>query len=214
MLRMPQDYTYDDKANAIIAEYLNGNILELVMNEIIEYEDLQGKKAEEDDPAFQEAVSDFFPEGYPQEKMGKVFMGLKALLESEYEFVPELIMEYVMYRLIQTRICISDDTGTDTLDPISTDRDYVIRVLKEEASEEEELAEEEEEEFIVGWEERLCMLEDLHYYEDIYFWDVDYLQLDYYTEQELMDSPVSKVLGIDNIGDRGEKFEVPSEWLK
>jgi len=42
------------------------------------------------------------PEHYLAEKTGKVFLRLRALLESEYEFVPELEMEYVMYALIQT----------------------------------------------------------------------------------------------------------------
>ena len=36
--------------------------------------------------------------------MGKVFLGLNALLESEYEFVPEFVMEYVMYSLIKVRL--------------------------------------------------------------------------------------------------------------
>lgn len=213
MLKMPQQHTRDERANAIIAQYLNGNILELVRDQIIEYEALQKREAAEDDAEFQDAVSIYFPEGYPQERMGKVFLGLKALLESEHEFVPELAMEYVMYRLIQARIDISDDIGMDTLDPIPSDRDYVIRILKEEYPD-AAASEDEEEEICISWQEKLDRLEDLHYYEDIYFWDMDYLQLDYYTESALKESPVSKFLGIDNISDQSKKFVLPPGWMK
>ncbi len=213
MLRMPQKYTCDERANIIIAQYLNGNILGLVTDQIIEYEALWKREATEDDAEFQDAVSIYFPEAYPQERMGKVFLGLKALLESEYEFVPELAMEYVMYRLIEDRIQISDDIGTDALEPITSDREYVIRILKEEYPDKGRI-DPEEEEFSISWQEKLERLEDLHYYEDIYFWDMDYLQLDYYTESELRESPVSKYLGIDNISDENKKFILPPEWLK
>lgn len=97
MLKLPRKYTDDKKADALIAGYLSRNILGLVQNEILDYEKSQGKEAQEDDPVFCNAVRGFFPEHYPAEKMGKAFLGLKALLESEYEFVSELVMEYVMY---------------------------------------------------------------------------------------------------------------------
>lgn len=118
MLKLPQKYTNDEKANGIITQYLNGNILDLVKGEIVDFEESREKEACEDDPAFCKAVSMFFPEHYPFEKMGKVFLGLYALLESEYEFVPELAMEYVMHSLIQAWIGITDSLGIKTLEPI------------------------------------------------------------------------------------------------
>ncbi len=36
----------------------------------------------------------FFPEHYPVEKMGKAFLGLRALLDPEYEFVLEDLHDY------------------------------------------------------------------------------------------------------------------------
>lgn len=216
MLRMPQQYTGDEKANEIIAKYLNGNILDLVNDKLEEYEDIQEKEAEEDDPDFWESVSEFFPYNYPESNMGKVFLGLKALLESEYEFVPELAMEYVMYRLIQNRIHIADDIGMITQEPLQAERDYVIRILKEEYPDKEDLAEgeEEDEDGFFSWKEELERLEDLHYYEEVYFWDTDYLCLDYFTEEGLRNSAVSEFLGISNIGDRSRRFEVPPQWLE
>ncbi len=122
MLKLPQTHTDDEKANGIIARYLNGNILGLVNDEIAGYESIWKKEAREDDPDFCETVRLFFLEYYPVKKMGKVFLGLWALLESEYEFVPELAMEYVMYALIQERIETADGLGKETLGPISEQR--------------------------------------------------------------------------------------------
>lgn len=64
--------------------------------------------------------------------MEKVFFELQALLKSEYEFVSELAMEYVMYSLIQARIEIADGLRIETLERISFQRDYIIEVLREE----------------------------------------------------------------------------------
>ncbi len=212
MLKMPQEHTCDARANAIIAWYLNRNILGMVTDVIMEYENRQGVTVEDNDPCFWEEISEFFPENYPEEKMGKIFLGLKELLESEHEFVPELAMEYVMYQLIEARIHISDELEIDTLDPIPVERDYVIEVLKKEYP--EASPGENEEEAFINWREKLEQLEDLHYYEDIYFWDLDYLQLDYLTESEIQNSPVSKFLGIDNIGEKSRKYVISPDWLK
>ena len=48
MLKLPHKYTDDKKADALIAWYLNRNILELVRNEIVNYETGRGKEAQED----------------------------------------------------------------------------------------------------------------------------------------------------------------------
>lgn len=73
MLKLPQKYTNDEKANSIIAQYLNGNILDLVKDEIVDFEEGREKEAREDDPTFCKAVSMFFPKHYPFEKMGESF---------------------------------------------------------------------------------------------------------------------------------------------
>jgi len=48
----------------------------------------------------------------------------------------------------------------------------------------------------------------------ICIWDYDFMQLENFSEKQLLASPVSKFLGIENIGDRSRKFELPPEWLK
>lgn len=174
MLKLPQKHTGDAKADGIIARYLNGNMLGLVKNQIAGYERDQKKEAREDDLDFCEAVSAFFPERYPVEKMGKAFLGLRALLESEYEFVPELAMEYAMYALIQERIEAADGIGVKTLEPISEQREYVAEALRREYPD----ASGDGEDAFPTWREKLESLEDLHDYETVYFWDLDFLQLE------------------------------------
>jgi len=167
MLKLPQTHTEDEKANGIIARYLNGNILGLVKDEIADYEYIRKKEAREDDPDFCETVRPFFPEHYPVEKMGKVFLGRQALLESEYEFVPELAMEYVMYALIQERLETADGLGGAALGPISEQRGYVVEALRKEYPDIQETSDDGEDIFI-SWQEKLERLEDLHYYPTIY----------------------------------------------
>lgn len=121
-------------------------------DEIADYEDIREKEAREDDPAFCRSVSMFFPEHYPLEKMRKVFLGLQALLESEYELVPELAMEYVMYSLIQARIGDADDLGIKTLDPIPDQKGYVISILCKEYPDKPEVSDDGEDLFI-SWRE-------------------------------------------------------------
>ena len=83
MLKLPHKYTDDKKADVLIASYLNWNTLELVRNEIMNYETGRRKEAQEADPDFCNAIWDFFPEHYPAAKMGKSFLGLEALLQTE-----------------------------------------------------------------------------------------------------------------------------------
>ena len=45
--------------------------------------------------------------------------------------------------------------------------------------------------------EKLEKLEDLHYYENVYFWDIDFLHLDFFTEEELLASPVLEYMIIE-----------------
>lgn len=80
--------------------------------------------------------------------MGKVFLGLQAFLESEYEFIPELAMEYVMYSLIQARIGAADEFGIKTLDSIPNQRAYVISILRKEYPDEPEVSDDGEDLFI------------------------------------------------------------------
>lgn len=122
-------------------------------------------------------------------------------------------MEYVMHSLIRAWLGITDSLGIKALEPIQVQRNYIISVLRKENLDMPETSDDEEGLFI-GWWEKLEMLEDLHYYEDVYFWDFDFLQLDLFTEEELLASLALKYLEIENIGDKSRKFVLPPEWLE
>ncbi len=71
MLKLPQEHTDDEKANGIIAQYLNGNILGLVNDKIADYECLWEKEVREDDP---DLVRLFFRNIIRLNKWGKCFL--------------------------------------------------------------------------------------------------------------------------------------------
>ncbi len=58
------------------------------------------------------------------------------------------------------------------------------------------------EDIFITWQEKLGWLEDLHYYETIIFGDFDFMQLELFSEEELLASLVPEFLGIENIGER------------
>ncbi len=89
--------------------------------------------------------------------------------------------------------------GEETLESISEHRDYVVKALRKKYPDTPEMADGGEGIFIT-WREKLERLEDLHYYETIYFWDYDFMQLELFSEEQLLASPVSEFLGIENIG--------------
>ena len=101
--------------------------------------------------------------------MEKVFLGLKALLESEYEFVPELVMEYVMYSLIKLRLKTADRLGIRTQEPLSCQRDCVVEALRGAYPNEREYSDDGEDLVRLSWREELERIEELHYYENTYF---------------------------------------------
>ena len=73
MLKLPHKYTDDKKADALITWYLSRNILELVRNEIVNYETGRGKEAQADDFDFCNAVRDFFQRIIRLQKWGRLF---------------------------------------------------------------------------------------------------------------------------------------------
>lgn len=144
----------------------------------------------------------FFPDNYPLEEEPAKFLGLYALLKAEDEFVPELVMEYLLDAMISAQVEMCKDAGTSTVE-LMPDREYVLEKLLEEPSQDE----------IEMPEEKLTKIEDIANYEDIIFWDTDFAFLDNYTLEELKNSEVNKMFDIvDNRPDN--VFELPKKWIK
>lgn len=204
MLRFPGEFVSDEKADEIVRNYLNQRLIGMMDDIILMYEAGGYNAIGENDNAFVKYVSIYFPESYPREKIGKSFLGLYALLTVEDNFVPELAMEYAMYAVIQSVIEECEDTGISTIIEMP-EREYVLSKLKEDYT---DVGDDD-----LKAEDVLRDYEDLNEFIEHCFWDVDFLLLDDYTEEELKNSPLNDMLGI--LDDKQENtFDVPTTWLE
>ena len=135
-------------------------------------------------------------------------------MKAKKEYVPELPMEYILYHVIYNEVWQVDQINEDMEDGLfddlmddpffegiedeevttveripEPDRAIVLKALAVEA-------EMEEEEGITA-EDLIESYEDLREYENICFWDMDFVLLDEITEDELVHSDAAKFLGID-----------------
>ena len=255
MLKLPNELD-DKKANDIVTKFVSNRLKEImediIINEVAfglilsgEFDPDDADKNIEDfvdlnalmmDEQFAEAVPMMFlPENYPVDKANKVFFGLYNLLKAKKEYVPELIMEYMLYSIIQSEIGEVDLINDITLEDLEDldeddfdddpefegeifdddddeyeddfdddDEEYttVLRIPEPDRSYvknyylkeyESEYKGEELEDFV---EELLGYYEDLRGYIDSCFWDTDFLLLDDYSEEQLLESEANEMLGI------------------
>ena len=207
MLRFPMAFSSDEKADIIVKKYLNQKVID-IMNGIMQlYVDGGYDAIKEDDEEFQERIELYFPRIYPKDMMVSKFLGLYALLKSEEEFVPELVMEYLMNGLIETQIEILTDCGIELTEPVP-EREYILEIFKKEYGDITDI-----EIGKISAVDMLAQFEDWSGYLDVYFWDTDFLLLDTYTEEAIRNSEVNKQFGIvDNKKDN--RFIIPKEWTK
>lgn len=99
--------------------------------------------------------------------------------------------------MIKVRIETADRLGIRTQEPISFQRDYVVKAPREAYPDAREYSGDGEDLVRLSWWEELERIEDLHCYENTYFGDFDFMLLDSHTEDELMDSPVSEYMIIE-----------------
>ena len=106
-------FTEDPMADKIIDKFLNGRVLELTEREIDAYIDLGGPAFYGKDRLeilseliFDEAfaghlaMSGLFPYGYPERACVECFLNFRLLLFDEEPMAPNMIMNYLMYHLI------------------------------------------------------------------------------------------------------------------
>lgn len=198
MLRFPHEFAKDPKANSIIKSFINGRIV-AVTDEVLRAYDPEGYwSIDEFDHSFIEAVQKYFPANYDRIKIGMKFLGFYALLTDEKEFIPDIVMEYVMYALIEERIDILLKSGESTVLAIP-ERDYVMEALRIEAADDIPA------ETVLNW------YEDMQEYYENCFWDVDYALLDLYTIDELRTSTMNELVGKGIM--KGEEIIIyPSEF--
>lgn len=201
MLKFPGEFCGDKKADKIIKQYYNDRLTEMVRDMLLIYQPQGYEAIRENDMEFADYVNLLFPPNYPDNKMTAVYLGLYSLLTAEDEFIPEIIMEYLLDAIIRTNLEMWRDVGVPTVQEVPN-REYVLQKLKEEYEGEE----------ITG-EEVLSRIEDLENYEEYCFWDIDFAMLDQMSVEELKQSNMNKELGI--FSDKKENtFVIPPEWIK
>ena len=204
MLKFPTLFVEDEKANEIVKQFMNQRLVEMMQDIILEYTFIDAaQEILPQDIGFCNYISFLFPKNYSKNAQGEIFLGLYQLLTGEEEKVPTLIMEYVMNSVIADYIESYDELENEELAQIP-ERDYVLEKLKETILENESG---------ISPEEVLDTYEDIHNYQEYYFWDIDFELLNTYTEKQIAQSDVNKIAGITDML-YTQRFVVSPDWFK
>ena len=229
MLRIPE-LPPDEKAAEIVRGFINNRLIgmmENIIDEEVSFNMFMSGEASEDmadkpideiididdlmhDMEFAENVSlMYLPDGYPVEKANREFLGLYKLLKAKDEYVPELPMEYVLYRVIMNEVWMVDQIIEDAEDGLFddlADDPFFEGIEDEEVTTVERIPEPDRSIVLKSlevWEDEdltaeylINQYEDLREYEEVCFWDTDFAFLDQMSEDELIQSDMGKFLGI------------------
>lgn len=115
MLKFEQSFTLDKEVDSFLKGFINNALKRAVAGYI---ECWENKDDEVYFPLFvydEELMPSVFPKSYPgsEEQMLDILKGLYSLLNSDKEFVPTLLMEYVLAHIIRACIDIYDDEQAD-----------------------------------------------------------------------------------------------------
>ncbi len=164
----------------------------------------------------------YLPANYPPEKANQVFFGLYRLLKAREEYVPELAMEYALYKLIMHHVAAIDLINGELMDGMfdSLFEDLLDEEMRETIRDGEfstivrisdpyrrtvfdaalELVKNDsdlpEDKWNDAAEDMIMMYEDMRNYKETCFWDTDFLFLDQMSEDELRDSEINEEMGI------------------
>ena len=166
MLRITDYFqTNDLEADRMISSFISARLLKLL-------EEIQ-----------KNTISDYFPEKYPESKREPVIRDLYNLLKSENMYNPALIMEYIIFHLIEDKIEYCNDNKMSTIERLpASDREYILQVYRNNPQTVQEA------------EGLVTDIEDLISYPDSCFLDFDFKFLDYMSETELFHSKLNKML--------------------
>lgn len=197
---------------------MNGELSEADYNK--SFEEMVDLPALMTNSDFAENVSlAYLPEGFPVEKANREFFGLYGLLKAKKEYVPDLAMEYILYHVIYGEVgqveMINEDTEDGLFDELMDDsffkgiedeeyttvlqipepeRTKVLNAVLEQAK--GECCDESPEEMA---EYLMSLYEDLKEYENLCFWDTDFMLLDDMDEDEIVGSVLNKYMGIADV---------------
>lgn len=197
----------DCLADSLIIKSATDDDVELIPRDEL-VASLNSRKLEElkDDPFFAEETARYAPRNYPSDKACADFISLYKLLMVEKEYVSELPMEYILFRIIGSEIDSIDmaaesfdedindpeDKPTTILHIPEPGRSVVLKALEEDA----------DEEFTA--ENQIRYYEDLCEYPETCFWDFDFEMLNFAPEGMLNESTLGKYMGLSRRGDRAQ----------
>lgn len=226
---------YGEETNGILTRFVNQRLIDLMdktvymdwFSQIGDQPEIDGYgnrrhiesyctiKSLMENTDFAKEVSKYYlPDNYPVEKANEPFLELYKLLRARGEYIPELPMEYVLYRLIDGEVDFINDVIKDgqpypnvvlsTVQKIpEPDRSIVLNAMKESY---ESGYDPEDEEYNPDF--FIDRYEDMKNYLDICFWDHDCLMLDEIPLEVLKDSPIDQWFDMTGFKDSRHYQEV------
>lgn len=188
MLKFQNDLVEDAKANKICKKFINNRLLELLRLIKIGYIDFDYEL----DIPYEECLESYFPYDYDKEKRKDKLEGLIAILEDKNEHVPELIMEYLLAKVIKREVEREQLDSSLKVHLQWEDREYVLKKIKIECK--KYLEEEDNLEELIKW--KIESIEDIEQYQETCFWDCDYELLDIMSLDKLKNSKLNQDLGV------------------
>lgn len=184
MYKIHNNFCESAKLDFIIKSFINRRLLELVNDSIKDGENIEKHKKED-----YELIYPLFPKKFPKEQVPYVIKGLVMLLKSRKEFTPDLVMEYFINALIDKNVDFCDSNEISTKRDFSPQQ-YAIIEFRSEA----EILGINANEYTKSLIERI---EDIRYYPDFLFLDIDFALLDEFDIEEIKANGKAKIMGIE-----------------
>ena len=234
MLRLSMGFTENAEVDEFLHHFVNHALEKRVHDVILCYE----TKADVNDILYHEEMLKYFcPPNWPDydgcdDGKIRVLKGLYSLLHSDEEFVPTLVMEYILSKIIEDgmTLFIEDDDYAENLLSIYKDRDVLgderdkecnvpftdetYRKIKDAYYEYylDEISDDTE--YALQMSEK--MVNSLWHFSpewyDFCFWDDDYAFLDMYSPGTLRYSNLNKWMRILSEDADEDAFFLPDDW--
>lgn len=177
-----------------IAKFMNGR-LELMFNTFISFrgiENLSNYKAN-DAELYTSVSEEVAPHTHSRIKANQTVLATYKLLKEDGYYVPDLDMRYVLYNIIENyKDCLRECTGGTVLKICEEERGAYLKCFQD----------------LIEWgaytEEDMCPedevrnLENLDYYYEIIFSDMDFLLYDQLSDRQIREAHMLKACGVEN----------------
>lgn len=216
MLRFPGYYGFNDKAADCVENFMNDNIKSQLLMVIDCYEN---KKNNGFALYYPNMLEEFFPENFPREYCLDIMKALYALLNASKSFVPTLIMEYVMSRIIEMGINNYEDYHI-VISNMSPQYDYPEGVEKSLYEYYKDMAYDiyDEDELTDGFIQSYVQshIDNLSHFSEEWleacFWDWDFTLLNDMSMGEIRHSLINEACGVMSPEASDDAYYMPKDW--